>query len=138
MSLNSEERQVMVSLEMERADRLMANDVLLAKNAKLWDLLANRLYYAVFHAVSSLLIKHEIQVSSHKGAILMFNQKFVRPGHFSEADRKLISQLEGLREDGDYNCFIDTSEEQIMPYIEKAETFIAKIKQFMAEEDKNA
>lgn len=135
MSLNSDERQVMVTLEMERADRLMANDVMLAKQAQLWDLLANRLYYAVFHAVSSLLIKHEIKVSSHKGAILMFNQKFVLPGHFTEMDRKLISQLEGLRENGDYNCFIDTTEEQIMPYIEKAQTLIQKIKTFMDEED---
>ncbi len=56
MSLGDEERKIMVEFEIERAHRLM-DQFLILENAKLWDTLANRVYYAVFHAVTALLIK---------------------------------------------------------------------------------
>ena len=128
MSLTTDERQVMWTLEMERAERIMREEVPVQKNACLWNLLANRLYYAVFHAVSGLLIKNGIQVSSHKGLHMMLNEKFVRTGIFTTSDRLVLTQLEALRHQGDYNCFIDTTEEQITPYIVQAQTLIDKIK----------
>lgn len=129
MSLSSEERQIMVQLEIERAEKIIHQEVPVMVNAQLWNMLANRLYYAVFHALSALLIKHGIQVSSHKGALMMFNQKFVATGAFSVEDRKVIAQLEGLREIGDYNCFIETTQEEITPYIDKASTLVNKFKE---------
>lgn len=128
MSLTAEERHVMFTLEIERAERIMCEEVPVQKNAHLWNMLANRLYYAVFHAISALLIKNGIQVSSHKGLQMMFNEKFVRTGVFSENDRLVLSQLESLRHQGDYNCFLDTTEDEIVPYIVKADALIAKIK----------
>ena len=55
MSLSDEERKIMVGLEIERAHRLIEQFPIL-EDAKLWDTLANRVYYAVFHAVTALLI----------------------------------------------------------------------------------
>ena len=86
------------------------------------------MYYAAFHSVSALLIHNAIQVHSHKGAIINFNKEFVRTGIFTIEEGRLFSQLESLRERGDYNCFIDASEEEIVPLIEPLKTFIAKIK----------
>ena len=57
MSLNDEERKIMVEFEIEKAHRLIDQFPIL-ENAKLWDTLANRVYYAVFHAVTALLIKN--------------------------------------------------------------------------------
>ncbi len=56
MSLGDEERKIMVEFEIERAHRLIDQFPIL-ENAKLWDTLANRVYYAVFHAVTALLKK---------------------------------------------------------------------------------
>lgn len=86
------------------------------------------MYYAAFHSVSALLIHNTIQVHSHKGAIINFNKEFVRTGIFTIEEGRLFSQLESLRERGDYNCFIDASEEEIVPLIEPLKVFIAKIK----------
>lgn len=128
MSLTAEEREVMWTLEIERAERIMREEVPVQKKARLWNLLANRLYYAVFHAVSGLLIKNGIQVSSHKGLHMMLNEKFVRTGVFTIEERHVLTQLEALRHQGDYNCFLDTTEEEITPYIEQAQALIDKIK----------
>lgn len=55
MSLSDEERQILVNLEKEKALNTFAEiDVL--RQAGFWNNIANRLYYAAFHAVSALLI----------------------------------------------------------------------------------
>ena len=63
-----------------------------------WDVVANRLYYAVFHAVSALLIKGGYKVGTHKGAMLMFGQNYVKTGIFTAEDSKLYSNLQMMRE----------------------------------------
>lgn len=55
MSLNDEERTIIVHLELEKAERVYAQ-ALTAVEGMQWDLVANRLYYAAFHAVCGLLI----------------------------------------------------------------------------------
>ena len=55
MSLSDEERRIMVELELERAEKIMLQFPTLVEQ-KYWDTLVNRMYYAVFHAVSALLI----------------------------------------------------------------------------------
>ena len=127
MSLSDEDRRVMVGLEIERAEKIMQQLPMLVSN-QYWDTLTNRMYYAAFHSVSALLIHNAIQVHSHKGAIIKFNKEFVRTGIFTIEEGRLFSQLESLRERGDYNCFIDASEEEIVPLIEPLKAFIAKIK----------
>lgn len=128
MSLNAEERLIMSNLEMERAERILNTEVPVALSAKLWNLLANRLYYAAFHAVSALLIRNQIQVGTHKGAFLMFNEKFVLTGKFTTADRRLYSNLEGLRDKGDYNCSLEIEEDEISHYVEATKVFVSKVK----------
>lgn len=43
-----------------------------------WEAAANRLYYALFHAMSALLIKDGHQVKSHRGVMAMFGEHYVR------------------------------------------------------------
>lgn len=131
MSLSNEERRIMVELELERTDRIMQQLPILISQ-QYWDTTANRMYYAAFHAVSALLIHNAIQVRTHKGSIIVFNKEFVRTGVFSVEEGKLYAQLEGLRERGDYNCFIDASEQEVVPLVEPLKEFIDKIKGLIA------
>ncbi len=127
MSLSDEERRIMVELEIERAEKITEQFPTLQEQ-KYWDTLVNRMYYAVFHAVSALMIHNAIHVHTHRGTLIAFNKEFVRTGVFSEEEGHLFSKLEGMRERGDYNCFIDTTEEEIVPLIEPLKALIAKIK----------
>ena len=79
MSLGDEERKIMVEFEIERAHRLIDQFPIL-ENAKLWDTLANRMYYAVFHAVTALLIKNGLHAESHQGTSVLFSKHFVKEG----------------------------------------------------------
>lgn len=126
MSLTSEDRILVVDLERKKAQTLLLQ-VDMAQSNQMWDLVANRLYYALFHAVSALLISNEIQVGTHRGAQIRFHQAFVKTGIFSKDEGHLYSRLQQLREEGDYNCYIQAEREEIFPLIDKSKEMINKI-----------
>ena len=131
MSLNEEERKIIVGLEYEKAQAIMAQIEGL-KSLGYWDNIANRLFYALFHAVSALLIRDKHAVNTHRGVVVLFGQHYVRTGIFDLADGKLYSQLQTMREKGDYNCIYQTSEEEVLPMIEPAMNLIKKIGDYIA------
>ena len=133
MSLNEEDRRIIVELELEKADKtFMQVDVL--RREGYWDTMANRLYYALFHAVSALLIHDEREVGSHKGAAIRFHQYYVKSGVFTEEEGAFYSQMETLREKSDYNCFFNIAETDIVSKIAPASSFIEKVKHYIAEQ----
>lgn len=84
------------------------------KNGELeyWDLVANRLYYSVFHAVTALMLMDGIRTSTHKGTSSQFGQHYVLTGKFSRADGMLYSRLQTMREKADYQNVFTMSDEQ--------------------------
>ena len=132
MSLSDNERRIMTALEIERAEKITEQFETL-REQQFWDTLVNRMYYAAFHAVSALLIHNALQVHTHRGALSTFNKEFVRTGVFTFEEGHLFSKLEGLRERGDYNCFVDATEDEVVPLIEPLKALIEKIKTKIAE-----
>ena len=132
MSLKQEERDIMVALEMEKADSTFAEHEGLTKNGY-WSNLANRQYYALFHAVSAMLIFDGREVGSHKGAAIRFHQYYVRTGIFTIDEGSFYSQMQTLREKADYNCYFKVSEAEVTARIEPTRSLIEKIKKYIAE-----
>ena len=128
MSLTQEERNIIVGLELEKSDRFISEADAIATMG-LWDVVANRIYYAAFHAVSALLIHDHIEVRSHKGAGLMFGQKYVLPGTFPPEDGRLYAKLQDLREKSDYNLVYQSDESEMAPLMAMTKELINRIKQ---------
>ena len=98
-----------------------------------WDNIANRLYYAVFHAVNALLINDGHPVNTHRGAISLFGNYYIRTGIFSSEDGRLYSDLQVMRNNSDYNCSFSATQQEIEPMIEPARNLITKIANFISE-----
>jgi uncharacterized protein (UPF0332 family) len=133
MSLKEEERKILVTLELERVDKIL-NEMEVQQRNCLWGMVANRLYYALFHAVSALLISDGHEVGTHRGAVNRFCLYYVKAGIFTSAEGRLYSQLQSLREDGDYNCSIDIQQEEAEEKIAPTRLLISKIKQYIDKE----
>lgn len=131
MNLSDSERATIVSLELDKAHKTFADMEFCAKEQK-WEAAANRLYYALFHAVSALLINGGQNVKSHRGIMSLFGQQYVRTGLFSREDGSLLSDLVIMRDNADYNLFFEASEEKIVPYIEPTRQLIGKIETYIA------
>ena len=127
MSLREEERKVIVTLELEKSAKTLAQLDVMVENG-IWEMAANRLYYALFHAVCALLISEHHEVGTHRGAVGKFSQFYVKTGLFSREDGRLYSQLQRLREEGDYNCSFDMEKEDVEKKIPSTKSLIEKIK----------
>mgnify|MGYP003525634855 CR=1 FL=1 len=130
MSLNEAERKIIVGLEIEKAENIVSQINELEK-LSYWDNIANRLYYALFHAVSALLIFDKHNVSTHKGSIVLFGQFYIKTGVFNINDGRLFSQIQTIREKSDYNCAYQTSEDEIKPLIYPTIELIKRIKLYI-------
>lgn len=86
---------------------------------------ANRLYYALFHAVSALFVNDHHTVGTHRGAVNQFNFYYIKKGIFTKEEGRLYSRLQRLREEGDYNCAIDVEQEEVEEKIEPTRQLIA-------------
>ena len=135
MSLKEQERASLVILGLEKSDKILVEAERLVEQG-CWSLVANRLYYALFHAVRSLLICESHPVGTHRGAVAQFSQYYIKTGIFDKQDGKLYSRLQQLREDGDYNCVIDVEQEDVEDKIEPTRVLIEKIKNYIADKQK--
>ena len=130
MSLKEEDRKIMIDLEMERVEKTL-QEMQVQLDNKLWAMVANRLYYALFHAVSALLISDQREVGTHRGAVNRFHMFYVKPGIFTDEEGQLYSRLQSLRENGEYNCTIEITEDEAVGKIEPTRELINKIKQYI-------
>ena len=112
MSLNPDERKALVSLELKKAQETYEEiGVLVAANR--WSGAANRLYYAVFHAINALLIHDGYEVNTHKGSHSVFHAQYIKTGRMSRIYGQLYNQLQTMREESDYNCAYNVEPEEL-------------------------
>ncbi len=130
MSLNEEERKTLVKLEIEKAKRTF-EEIKVLQQAGFWSGAANRLYYAVFHAINALLIKDHHEVSTHNGSHAMFGLYYIKTGILSAEYGRLYNQLQTMREESDYNCVYEVEEEELLGRIEPARELIEEIEKLL-------
>ena len=126
MSLNIEERTAVVTYRLEKAERTMEQ----AKHnlpMKYWELIANRMYYAAYYAVSALLIANGLSAKSHETILRLFGLHFVKAGILPLEQGKLYNKLFSLRLKGDYNDRFDLTEDEVTPLVEPAEKLIRDV-----------
>ncbi len=111
MTLDINQKFITTRLLLEKSDKNMEQAMRTA-DLGYWDLVANRLYYAVFHAVNAMLLIDGIKTATHKGTSVQFGKSYVLTGVFSRQDGTLYGQLQTMRERADYqNVFLLEEEE---------------------------
>ena len=130
MSLSNEERATLVALELKKA-RESYEDISILLNANRLNGAANRMYYAVFHAVCALLINDGHQVNTHKGSHALFNLNYIKTGILPKEYGLLYNQLQTMREESDYNCAYDVDIDELQQRLEPAKNFIDDIEKLI-------
>ncbi|GAK53270.1 hypothetical protein U14_04535 [Candidatus Moduliflexus flocculans] len=88
----------------------------------------NRIYYAVFYAVSALALAHDFTTSSHTQLRSYFNREFVKTGLVSIDMGKLYNLAYDKRTTSDYADFPTFEAENIAIMLKSAHQFIAKLR----------
>lgn len=87
----------------------------------------NRLYYAAFYAVLSLLTKHDINTKTHSGTRQMFGLHFVKPGIVGVESGEFYSRIFDVRQSGDYEDFILFEKDKVLAFVTPARQLISEI-----------
>ena len=130
MSLSNEERKTLVALELKKAQETY-EDIEILINANRLNGAANRMYYAVYHAVCALLINDGHQVNTHKGSHALFSQHYIKTGILPREYGQLYNQLQTMREESDYNCAYDVEIDELQQRIEPTKRFIEDIEKLV-------
>lgn len=126
MSLNDEDRKILVKYQLEKAEDFYAKALRIAQSGD-WDTAANRLYYSLYHAASALLLSDGIQKKTHKGFINQIHMHYVLTGKLDKEEGRLLQKMFTLRHEGDYEVFITVTEEDINDCIPPVRALLDKL-----------
>ena len=130
--MTDDSRKEMVRLQMERAERFLSQaDMML--ESKLFDLAANRYYYACFHAIQGLFINDKLSSHTHKGLHQTLGMNYVKEGKFDPQLSGFLRTMEQLREKADYNCAYDVTEEEVTEMRQPSHKIIETVKQMISQ-----
>ena len=128
MSLNQEEREAIVIYRLEKATKTL-EEARCNLPMQFWSLIANRMYYAAYYAVSALLIVNGHTAKTHETILRVFGLHFVKTGVFPTEQGHLYNKLFTLRLTGDYNDHYDLEEQDVLPLFAPTEQLIADVAQ---------
>ncbi|MFC0877000.1 HEPN domain-containing protein [Saccharicrinis sp. FJH2] len=115
-------KQDYINYRIKRAEEIYQDAQLLFEN-KRWRSCVNRLYYSSFQLVGALMMKHGITAKSHDGLKTKFLQLFIKTKKINVDYGRLYSQLIDWRQESDYADFVDFSEADVAPLMEKVNAF---------------
>lgn len=126
MGLNFDEKRALINYRIQKARNSLIEAT---DNATLghWSLVANRLYYSLFHAATALLTDKGMTAKTHGGLIRLIGLNFVETSILSTDDGRLIATLFRMRQAGDYDDLFDWEREQVEPLIAPTKQPIDKI-----------
>jgi uncharacterized protein (UPF0332 family) len=93
-----------------------------------YPLAINRAYYALFYAVSALLLEEGHRFSKHTSVRASFNRDIIRTGRMNSADGNLYNQLFRDRHEGDYVEFTRFDAQYVQEKIEACEEFLVHLR----------
>ena len=135
MSLSDDERYALVTYRMEKAHNTM-EQVKTIVPFGYWDMVANRLYYAAYYAVSALLLQDGYSFQTHHGIIQMLGLHYIKTGIMDSKYGTLYGQLFSLRQTGDYGDTFGLTEAQVLPLVPQTDELINAVASIINEKTK--
>jgi uncharacterized protein (UPF0332 family) len=115
--------------EMRKASVAVSDATVLRNNEGSRESIANRLYYACYHAAKGVLYAEGHQPKTHAGVVAQFGEHIVKEGPASEADRRFLARSQTRREKADYEY--EPLREDVDELFARTEEFVAKMEQLV-------
>ena len=88
----------------------------------------NRAYYALFYAVSALLLEEGRQFKKHSGVRAAFNREIIKTGRMGKEYGDLYNEVFDDRQVGDYIAFTKFDASYVQEKIDACEKFLANVR----------
>ena len=123
------ERETLSELRLSQAKQcLVSAEALLQINDERGAV--NRAYYAVCHAIRSVLILEGKDFAKHSGVISYFRKEYIKTGVFSADISDTITDLFNSRSSSDYDDHFDFSKDEVVELLKESADFVAVIEEY--------
>lgn len=102
-----------------------------ALNIEDYDSCASRCYYAMFFMTEAALLTKSLTASSHKGAISLFGEHFVKTKILERNLGKALNDAYDKRLVGDYGVGFIVTKDEAEDLLETAQDFVQKLKIYL-------
>ena len=92
---------------------------------------ANRVYYAIYHAIRSVIALDGVEFVKHSGNISYFRKEYIKTGIFDVELSDIITKAFTIRSGSDYDDFYIVSKDDTSKQIENATLFYNQIKHYL-------
>jgi uncharacterized protein (UPF0332 family) len=123
MTLSTKDRDELINYRMQQAFECIDEVSFLIQNKK-YKIAINRIYYGMFYSLLAFGLKHQYESSKHSQLIGWFNKNFVHAGIIDIAYGKMINKAFTLRNESDYEPFIQYEESEVTELFERMKEFI--------------
>ncbi len=130
-----EQNKALSKARLSNAKECLSDAKLLADNGS-YKALANRSYYAIFHAMRAVLALDDFDSKKHSGIIAEFQRLYIKTGVFDKELSVIIKKLFQARANSDYDDFCVISKEDTIAQFHDAEKFVSVIDEYLNEEYK--
>lgn len=93
---------------------------------------ANRIYYAVFHAMRSMLALRGLDSKKHSGVIAQFTYQYLRTAELDPQYSKVIVRLFDMRQNSDYDDFFEIHAEDVEMLLSQAKQFVLDVEKYVS------
>ena len=107
-----------------------------AFQSKYFNMSVSRAYYAMFYAVTAVLLSQGIERSKHSGVVSAFNQFFVNTGKFDAKFSKALTDAFRFRNINEYIATPIATEENSMRLLEDAKDLVRVCRDYCEKECK--
>lgn len=127
---NLPDKEVIKKIILKSDEKILSVKVNYDNN--LYDDAVSRMYYAVFHLISAVLLTKNMTFSTHGQTLGFFNKEFIRNGIFPDYFSKYIELLFKSRQVGDYDPDIIIDQITAEERISQGNEIIAKLKEYLS------
>jgi len=120
------EKQSLIKYRMDRSHEASEDARISIENDRLFNA-RNRIYYALFYAVSALSAANDFSTSKHIQLIGWFNKNFIHTGIFPVSMGKFYKRSYENRQESDYDDFIVIEKNEVIDDFHEIENFINAI-----------
>ena len=128
--MTDDNRRDIVNYRIEKANKTL-DDAQKNLNYGMYNVAANRLYYAFYYAASALLISNKIEAHTHSGIQTMMHLHFIKTGKLTVEEGVLMRQLFTLRQESDYEDFIDIKQEDLDDILPSTINLVKKLQELI-------
>jgi uncharacterized protein (UPF0332 family) len=129
-TLDEESKKALIAYHIERACETLEEARVMIREG-FYNASVNRMYYACYYAAVALLLKSNLQPTTHNGVKTLLGLHFVSKGKLSLEIGKTFTTLFEKRHSGDYDDFVYCDKDMADGLFPKAVLFVDTVKKML-------